>query len=131
MIRNGQVLDTAAMAFVGQRDVVIDDGVIVEVADGYRGDADVVVEAGDRFVVPGLIDAHVHFRLATMDFRRLERWTEVEYGIHMATLARQPRRRRGRRPGGPAVRVQHAHDRHRHRGRWRRGGAQGGPPQPA
>ena len=38
---------------------------------------------------PGLIDGHVHFRLATMDFRAMAQWSEVEFGIRMATLARQ------------------------------------------
>ncbi|MGE5211123.1 MAG: metal-dependent hydrolase family protein, partial [Acidobacteriota bacterium] len=32
-------------------------------------------------------DAHVHFRLATLDFRSLAGWSEVEFGIAMARLA--------------------------------------------
>ena len=39
--------------------------------------------------LPGLIDAHVHMRIASMNFRAMRSWTEVEYGIHMATLARR------------------------------------------
>lgn len=89
VIENGTVLDTSTMEFVGERAVVIDDGVIVEVTDSYRGAADSVVDAAGSYVVPGLIDAHVHFRLATMDFRRLGTMTEVEFGIRMATLARE------------------------------------------
>ena len=77
------------MEFVGERTIVIDDGVIVEVAEQYGGSADVVVDAAGSYVVPGLIDAHVHFRLATMDFRLLAGMTEVEFGIRMATLARE------------------------------------------
>lgn len=88
MIAGGAVLDTREMSFVGEGDVVIDDGVIVDVVDRHLGDADTVVDATDRFVVPGLIDGHVHFRLATLDFRRMSRWTEVEFGIRMAGLAR-------------------------------------------
>jgi imidazolonepropionase-like amidohydrolase len=38
-------------------------------------------------MLPGFIDAHVHFRLATLDFGKLSRWSEVEYGIVMARLA--------------------------------------------
>lgn len=89
VISNGVVLDVSTMAFVGERDVVIDEGVIVEVADRHRGDADRRVDARGHYVVPGLIDGHVHFRLATLDFRRLSRFTEVEFGIHMARLARE------------------------------------------
>ncbi len=89
VVSSGNVLDTASMSFVGERDVVIDDGIIVEVVDRYEGSSDIVVDAGGKFVVPGLIDGHVHFRLATMDFRRIASMSEVEFGIRMSTLARQ------------------------------------------
>jgi len=89
VIENGTVLDTSAMEFVGERTVVIDDGVIVEVAEQFKGSADIRVDAAGSYVVPGLIDGHVHFRLATMDFRLLAKMTEVEFGIRMAALARE------------------------------------------
>lgn len=89
VIQNGLVLDTAAMEFVGERAVVIDDGVIVDVVDRYSGSADRSVDAGGKYVVPGLIDGHVHFRLATMNFRLLATMSEVEFGIRMAALAQQ------------------------------------------
>lgn len=87
VIANGAVLDTSVMEFVGERDVVIDDGTIVEVSAGYIGEADLRVDAAGQYVLPGLIDAHVHFRLATLDFRRLSQMSEVEFGIHMARSA--------------------------------------------
>jgi len=77
------------MSFAGERAIVIDDGVIVEVADTYSGPADVTIDAAGQFVLPGLIDGHVHFRLATMNFRALSTMSEVEFGIRMATLARE------------------------------------------
>src|SRR3546814_9362285 len=40
-------------------------------------------------MLPGFIDAHVHFRLASLDFHKLSHWSEVEYGIVMARLARE------------------------------------------
>lgn len=89
VIVNGNVLDTESMEFIGERAVVIDDGMIVEVAESYSGSADNTIDAAGQFVVPGLIDGHVHFRLATMDFRALARYTEVEFGIVMARLARE------------------------------------------
>ena len=89
VVSNGVVLDTSTMSMVGERDVVIEDGLIVDVTERYAGTADVELDASDRYVVPGLIDGHVHFRLATMDFRRLSSLTEVEFGIRMATLARE------------------------------------------
>ena len=88
VIRNGNVLDTGAMVVVGERDVVIDDGLIVDVTERYEQRGDVEIDARGRFVLPGMIDGHVHFRLATMDFRALVGWTEVEFGIRMAALSR-------------------------------------------
>ena len=88
VISNGSVLDTPTMEVIGQRDVVIEDDVIVDVVENYHGKADQSIDAGGQFVVPGLIDGHVHFRLATMDFRRLAAMSEVEYGVRMAELAK-------------------------------------------
>ena len=75
------------MEFIGEHDVVIDDDTIVEITSHYQGQADHEIDARDAFVVPGLIDAHVHLRLATMDFRALATMSEVEFGIRMAALA--------------------------------------------
>ncbi|RLM53339.1 dihydroorotase [Halobellus sp. Atlit-31R] len=45
------------------RDVRTDAGTIVEVADSIADDAvEHVVDAGERLLLPGAIDAHVHFR---------------------------------------------------------------------
>lgn len=87
VVRNGTVLDTTTMAYTENQVVVIEDGIIVEVADSSTGVADVEIDAAGRFVLPGLIDGHVHFRLATLDFRALVQWSEVQFGINMARLA--------------------------------------------
>ena len=87
-IVNGAVLDTGTMSYPGERHVVIEGGRIVEVGEGTAPSADVVIDAAGKYVLPGLIDGHVHFRLATMDFAALARLSEVEYGIRMAALAR-------------------------------------------
>ncbi len=91
VVRNASLLDTATMSFEESQTVVIEDGLIVEVgaAHGAAAEADVDIDAGGRFVVPGLVDAHVHFRLATLNFHELARWTEVQFGIAMARLARE------------------------------------------
>lgn len=89
IIRNGSLLDTTSMTIVGERDVVIEDGVITAVEAPSAASADVVVDASGKFVTPGLLDAHVHFRLATMNFHILLNWSEVEYGITMARLSRE------------------------------------------
>jgi imidazolonepropionase-like amidohydrolase len=55
IIGDGNILEGA---FVG-----IDDGVIAEVSgDGFEASYDEVLDLGDHFVMPGLIDAHVHIK---------------------------------------------------------------------
>ncbi len=55
IIGDGEVLEGA---YVG-----IDDGVIAEVSrDGLEASYDEVLDLGDRIVMPGLIDAHVHIK---------------------------------------------------------------------
>lgn len=88
VIRNGTVLDTASMTYIENQSVVIEDGLIVAVGVDDTGDADVGIDAKGRFVMPGFIDGHVHFRLATLNFHALASWSEVQFGIVMAGLAR-------------------------------------------
>lgn len=88
VVTDGNVLETSTMTYVGERTVVIEDGDIVDVLEHYDGPADVRVDAGGRFVLPGLIDAHVHFRLVTLDFAAMSTMSEVEFGIRMAALSR-------------------------------------------
>ncbi|MEM9175686.1 MAG: amidohydrolase family protein [Myxococcota bacterium] len=88
VLTNANCFDTDALDFVGERTLVIEDGRIVSVDGAAPANADRVVDARGRFALPGLIDAHVHFRLVTFDFRRIATMTEVEFGILMARLAR-------------------------------------------
>ena len=87
-IRNATVLDTASMTFTESQTVVIEDGIIVQVDSGDAPMADIEIDAAGKYVVPGMIDGHVHFRLATLNLRAMSLWSEVEFGIVMATLSR-------------------------------------------
>ena len=87
IIRNGNLFDTEELDFVGERTLVIENGRIAD-ADGGAAKGDLEIEAAGGFVMPGFIDAHVHFRLTTLNFRRLSRWTEVEFGIAMARFSK-------------------------------------------
>jgi len=89
VIRNGQVFDTSTLDFVGERPVVIEEGRFASAEESGPVTAEREIDARGAFVLPGLIDAHVHFRLTTLDFQKLASWTEVEFGIAMARLARQ------------------------------------------
>jgi imidazolonepropionase-like amidohydrolase len=64
LLQAGRLLDRPGQAPRGPSTVVIRDGRVVEVRDGRVG-ADVfpgaeVIDLSDRFVLPGLIDSHVH-----------------------------------------------------------------------
>ena len=62
-IHAGQLLATPGQAPRGNSTIVVRDGKIVEVRDGFavpEGGA-TLVDLKDRYVLPGLIDMHVHF----------------------------------------------------------------------
>ena len=60
LIKNGFVIDPANK-INGKADVLAIDGKIAEVGN-VKTQADVVIDAAGKFVLPGLIDIHVHFR---------------------------------------------------------------------
>ncbi|MCB0983419.1 MAG: amidohydrolase family protein [Ilumatobacter sp.] len=87
IINNANCFDTDSLTFTGEATLVAEDGVIVAVGEAATREGDVVVDAAGAFMLPGFIDAHVHHRLTTLDFRRLASWTEVEFGMAMAQIA--------------------------------------------
>jgi imidazolonepropionase-like amidohydrolase len=93
-ILNGNVLDTNAMEFVGDRHVTIVDERIADVSEATpTGRADLVVDARGRSLLPGFIDGHVHHVITTMDFARLTKLSPVEHALAMARLAEATLRR--------------------------------------
>jgi imidazolonepropionase-like amidohydrolase len=74
LFRNAHLLDVAAGELRGGHEVLVEDERIVEVSDGVleARDADVVDLRG-RTLMPGLIDAHVHATITTMDLAAMER----------------------------------------------------------
>jgi imidazolonepropionase-like amidohydrolase len=74
LFRNAHLLDTASGELRGGHDVLVEDERIVEVSGGpiEPRDADVVDLRG-RTLMPGLIDAHVHATITTMDLAAMER----------------------------------------------------------
>ncbi|MEP2829477.1 amidohydrolase family protein [Parvibaculum sp.] len=85
VIRNARRLDVDKMAFVEDGPLVAEAGKVVAIGEDATGEVEIDAKGG--FMLPGFIDAHVHFRLATLDFAKLQRWSEVEFGIVMARLA--------------------------------------------
>ena len=61
LIKNGRVIDPASNTD-DIRDILVEDGVIAEVAKDIDKAADTVIDAEGCMVMPGLVDLHVHFR---------------------------------------------------------------------
>lgn len=60
LIKNGYIIDNDND---GKADVLVEDGVIKEVRPGIdESMADELIDASGRYVMPGFIDLHVHFR---------------------------------------------------------------------
>jgi len=61
-VQEGRLLaDPASGRVETAKTIVIRDGKVVEIRDGYVSEAGArVVDLKDRFVLPGLIDSHVH-----------------------------------------------------------------------
>ena len=80
-ILNGHVIDPAS-GTSGLRDVLIEDGRIASVAEkgqlGKTGDA-TVVDASGKYVLPGLVDMHVHLREPGMEHKET-----IRTGTHAA-----------------------------------------------
>ncbi|XOV82099.1 MAG: amidohydrolase family protein [bacterium] len=87
VIRGGSIFDPHTMDITANEALVIEDG-LVSGANDASG-ADIELDADGQFLMPGFIDAHVHFRLATLNFAQLSHWTEVQFGIAMAKLSQQ------------------------------------------
>ncbi len=87
VIRGGTLFDPQTMAMQANETLVIQDGRVVDT--NSTTDADLIVDADGQYILPGFIDAHVHFRLATLNFQRLAQWTEVQFGIAMAKLSEE------------------------------------------
>lgn len=87
VIRNARRLDVDTMTIVEDGPLIAENGVIVALGEDGKGDLE--IDAAGRFMLPGFIDAHVHLRLASLDFHKLQHWTEVEYGMVMMRLARE------------------------------------------
>ncbi len=61
LIKGGRLLDPAN-GIDDQRDLLIEEGIVVAVGNGLNADDAQVLDVSNRLVVPGLIDIHVHLR---------------------------------------------------------------------
>ena len=118
LFRGVRVFDGRSDALTGRRDVLVRDGVIEEISegaiepDGPDGGV-LVIEGGDRVLMPGLIDAHWHSMIAATPMLVL--MSEDEGYMHLAAAHEAGRTlMRGfttvRDAGGPAFALKRAID---------------------
>lgn len=68
LIKNGRVIDPAS-GKDGVYDLLVEDGIIVKVENGISSEEHQVVDATGYFVMPGLVDLHVHFREPGFEYK--------------------------------------------------------------
>lgn len=61
LIKNGMIIDGIGVNN-GIKDILIDEGVIMEIGENISMDADTVIDATGLHVFPGFVDAHCHLR---------------------------------------------------------------------
>ena len=84
MLRGGRVLDPAAQRPVDQAgDVRIVNGRIVEIGRGLVGGR--IIDVRDLWIVPGLIDLHVHLREPGQEYKE-----DIETGTRAAAAGDSP-----------------------------------------
>ena len=69
LIRNARIIDGTTDRPKEATDLRLADGIVQETGSGLAARDATVIEAGDRYVMPGLIDAHVHVNAWTADLR--------------------------------------------------------------
>jgi imidazolonepropionase-like amidohydrolase len=75
ILRNASVLDADNATLSEGQAVVIENGRIADVGPGLAGPDDaVIIDAGNRTVMPGLIDAHTHPAIVDEDVFGLAEW---------------------------------------------------------
>lgn len=66
--KNGRVIDPSINRDEIS-DILVEDDKILKVAENIQEDADEVLDAGGCFVMPGLIDLHVHLREPGLEYK--------------------------------------------------------------
>ncbi len=61
LIKNGRIIDPS-QKLDANRDILLEDGKVAQIAEKIETEADRVVDANGCYVMPGLIDMHVHLR---------------------------------------------------------------------
>ena len=75
IVRNASVLDPDSATLAEGQAVAVENGRIADVGPGLTGPGDaLIVDAGNRIVMPGLIDAHTHPAIVDEDVFGMAEW---------------------------------------------------------
>ncbi|UOA33122.1 5'-deoxyadenosine deaminase [Sulfitobacter sp. DSM 110093] len=69
IIRNARIIDGSRDRATDSQDIVIENGIFQEVSDKVSLQCDNEIDAKDHYVMPGLIDCHVHVIATTADLK--------------------------------------------------------------
>ena len=72
-LENAHILDVEAGTIGGEQSILIDGASIAEIDGAVSASADRVIDLRGRTVMPGLIDAHVHVTITSMDLSAMGR----------------------------------------------------------
>ena len=88
LIHAGHVLAVPGKPALSKQTIKIINGEIVSVTSGYAQDEDAhIIDLKDKFVLPGLIDSHVHLSMEFSPSIRLDRVTKRPGDIAYGALA--------------------------------------------
>jgi len=60
VVINANLIDVASGRLIKNQDILVRDGIITEIGRSLKYDSEEVVDGKGKFVIPGLIDAHMH-----------------------------------------------------------------------
>lgn len=68
LIKNGHVLNPAA-GMQGIYDILVEDGMVAEIAPAIKKNAERIIDASGKYVMPGFIDLHEHLREPGFEYK--------------------------------------------------------------
>lgn len=80
LIKGGRLIDAKA-GIDGVYDLLIDEGKIVEIEENISEDGCEIIDAADKCVLPGLVDAHCHLRDPGFEYKE-----DIETGTKSAAM---------------------------------------------
>jgi imidazolonepropionase-like amidohydrolase len=94
LFTNGLIFDGRSPDLLADHDVVVEDGVIVEISRAASGPFGSIVDLKGATLMPGLIDAHFHAYAVEVDFLKLESYPPT-YLAHRGRYLLERSLRRG------------------------------------